>query len=67
VLLLTELALGLISRVAPSLNMMASGAPVRLLAGLVIVSATLGALPLVIGRFLPTTTALAAELSRAFR
>jgi flagellar biosynthesis protein FliR len=67
VLLLTELALGLIARVAPSLNMMTSGAPVRLLAGLAIVSATLGALPLVIGRFLPTTTSLAAELSRAFR
>ena len=34
VLLLVELALGLISRAAPSLNLMVVGAPVRLLAGL---------------------------------
>ncbi len=67
VLLLVELALGLVARVAPSLNMMTAGAPVRVLAGLVIMAATLGALPLVIGRFLPATMSLAAELSRAFR
>ena len=40
VLLLVELALGLLARVAPSLNVMIAGAPVRLAVGLLVVAAT---------------------------
>ncbi len=36
VLLLVELALGLLGRVAPSLNVMTAGAPVRIVAGLLV-------------------------------
>jgi flagellar biosynthesis protein FliR len=67
VLLLVELALGLLPRVAPSLNMMTAGAPVRLLVGLLIVAATLSTLPSVVRRYMPTVTNLSVELSRALR
>jgi flagellar biosynthetic protein FliR len=45
VLLIVELALGLISRVAPQLNLMAMGAPIRLLVGLFILGTTLAIVP----------------------
>jgi flagellar biosynthesis protein FliR len=45
VLLVVELALGLISRVAPQLNLMVAGAPVRLLVGLFVLGATLAVIP----------------------
>lgn len=49
VLLIVELALGLISRAAPSLNLMVVGAPVRLLAGLAALALGIQVIPPVIG------------------
>ncbi len=67
VLLLVELALGLVARVAPSLNVMMSGAPVRLVVGLLVVSATVTVLPAIITRYVPAALELAATTARNFR
>jgi flagellar biosynthetic protein FliR len=67
VLLLVELALALLARVAPSLNVMIAGAPVRLIAGFLVVAATVTALPGLINRYLPTVLDLAGLTARAFR
>jgi flagellar biosynthetic protein FliR len=67
VLLLVELALGLLARVAPSLNVMTAGAPVRIVIGLLVVAATMTALPAIISRYVPTVLELGAATARAFR
>jgi flagellar biosynthetic protein FliR len=67
VLLLVEIALGLLARVAPTLNVMIAGAPIRLAVGLLIVAATVTALPPLIGRYAPIAIELAASTARAFR
>jgi len=67
VLLLVELALGLLARVAPSLNVMIAGAPVRLIVGLLVAAATITALPALITRYVPTALDLGASAARAFR
>jgi flagellar biosynthesis protein FliR len=67
VLLLVEIALGLLARVAPSLNVMTAGAPVRLAVGLLIVAATVTGLPALLGRYVPVALELAANTARAFR
>jgi len=67
VLLVVELALGLIGRVAPSLNVMMSGAPIRLAVGLLVAAATVSILPQVITNYLPATLKLAADTAEAFR
>lgn len=67
VLLLVELALGLVARVAPSLNVLIAGAPVRVIVGLLVISATLAALPALITRYMPDALAQAAALAGAFR
>ncbi|MEO8084653.1 MAG: flagellar biosynthetic protein FliR [Ardenticatenales bacterium] len=67
VLLLVELALGLVARVAPSLNVMIAGAPVRVVAGLLVIALTVSGLPTLITRFLPAVLSLSAETVRAFR
>ena len=67
VLLLVELALGLLARVAPSLNVMIAGAPVRVIVGLLVLAASLVALPALIGRYVPTVFELGAGLAAAFR
>jgi len=67
VLLLVEVALGLLARVAPSLNVMTAGAPVRLAVGLLIVAATITGLPALIGRYVPVALDLAANAAQAFR
>jgi flagellar biosynthetic protein FliR len=67
VLLLVELALALVARVAPSLNVMIAGAPVRLVAGLLVLAASLVALPALVGRSVPTLIDLGAALAGAFR
>jgi flagellar biosynthesis protein FliR len=64
---LVELALALIARVAPSLNVLVAGAPVRVIIGLLAVAATLGALPSLVARYLPDALTFAAEVARAFR
>jgi flagellar biosynthetic protein FliR len=67
VLLLVELALGLTARVAPSLNVIVAGAPVRLVVGLLVVSASLSMLPALFARYLPAALDLGAEMAGAFR
>jgi flagellar biosynthetic protein FliR len=67
VLLLVELALGLLARVAPSLNVMIAGAPVRVILGLLVIAASIGALPGLIGRYVPVTFQAAAGTAEAFR
>jgi len=67
VLLVVELALGLAGRVAPALNLMMSGAPVRLAVGLLVAAATVQAIPTILGRYLPIVLNLAADTARSFR
>jgi flagellar biosynthetic protein FliR len=67
VLVLVEFGLGLLARVAPSLNVIIAGAPVRLVAGLLVLAATLSALPALIGRYVPTVLDLGVSTAGAFR
>jgi flagellar biosynthetic protein FliR len=67
VLLVVELALGLLGRVAPALNVMIAGAPVRLVVGLLLVAATTIVFPSVISQYLPGAFRLAADLAASFR
>lgn len=67
VLLLVELALGLIARVAPSLNVITAGAPIRVIVGLLVMAASISALPSVIGRYVPAVFQVSAATARAFR
>ena len=67
VLLVVELALGLLARVAPSLNVITAGAPVRVVAGLLVIAASLGALPGLMARYMPAAFQAAAGTAGAFR
>jgi flagellar biosynthetic protein FliR len=67
VLLVVELALGLVGRVAPSLNVMMSGAPLRLAIGLLVVAATVSAVPQVVNHYFPRALELAAATAQSFR
>jgi len=67
VLMVVELVLGLMARTMPSLNLMISAAPVRLLIGLVAVMATMQLLPSVVQSLLRPAFELAARLAAAFR
>lgn len=67
VLLVVELALGLASRAAPMLNLMAQGFPIRLLVGLLALAAMLRAVPPIIQRAVPTALELGASVATAFK
>lgn len=67
VLMLVEVMMGLMSRAAPQLNLLVVGAPLRLPVGLLIVAASLAALPALVSRLTPTAFELAAAAARAFR
>jgi flagellar biosynthetic protein FliR len=67
VLVLVELVLGVLARLAPALNVMIAGAPIRLLVGLFVLAAAIGALPSLLARFLPAAFELAAETAGSFR
>ena len=67
VLLVVELAVGLISRAAPSLNLMAIGFPLRLLAGLVALAGTIGVVPSVVAHLVVPALELAGRLAFGFR
>ncbi len=67
VLLLVEVALGLLGRVAPSLNVIVAGAPVRIVAGLIVLGASLVGLPPILSRYMPTLFEQAAGLAAGFR
>jgi flagellar biosynthesis protein FliR len=53
--------------VAPALNVMMSGAPVRLAVGLLVAAATVTAMPAIVTRYVPEVLSLAIETARAFR
>jgi flagellar biosynthetic protein FliR len=67
VLLLVELAVGLVSRSAPSLNFMVVGYPVRLLVGLLVLAVTIGTVPQVIASVVESAIGLGLNLAAAFR
>ena len=67
VLLLVELALGLLARAAPALNMMVIGTPIRLTAGLAALVAGVQVVPGVIANTAPAMYNAAQHLLRAFR
>jgi flagellar biosynthesis protein FliR len=67
VLLVVEIAVGLVSRAAPSLNLMAIGFPVRLIAGLVALAAAVGAVPSVVTRLVLPALEMAGRLAYGFR
>lgn len=67
VLLVVEVSFGLIARVAPALNVMMTGAPLRLAVGLLVAAATVAMLPQVIARYVPAVLDLAAQTAGAFR
>ena len=67
VMLLVEIALALLARVAPSLNVMTAGAPVRVAVGLLVVAATVSVVPLIVTRSLPMVLDAAAAMAGAFR
>jgi flagellar biosynthetic protein FliR len=67
VLLIVEVMMGLMSRAAPSLNLLVVGAPVRLPIGLLVVAASLVALPTLLIRLWPRAMELAAAAAGAFR
>jgi len=62
-----EVALGLLARVAPSLNVIIAGAPVRIIAGLLVLAASLVGLPALIARYVPMAFEAAAGLAAGFR
>lgn len=57
----------MLGRVAPALNVMIAGAPVRLIVGLLIVAATVTVMPSVLSLYLPTVFRMAADLAASFR
>lgn len=67
VLLLVELAVGLVSRSAPSLNFMVVGYPVRLLVGLLVLAVTISTVPQVVASVVDGTIDLGLRLAAAFR
>jgi flagellar biosynthesis protein FliR len=67
VMLVVELAMGLISRAAPMLNLMSVGMPVRLLIGLLVVAAVISVAPSLIARFMPIAMDISLRAARAFR
>jgi len=67
VLLLVELAMGLIARAAPMLNLLIAGMPVRIVVGLLVVSGVVGVAPDVISGFTQSAIEIGFRAARAFR
>lgn len=67
VLLIVELAIGLASRAAPALNLMAIGFPIRLAVGLFALGVTVEVVPGTIARVAPSVFELATRAATAFR
>lgn len=67
VLLLVEVALGLISRTAPALNFFVIGYPVRLVIGLAVLAATIGLVPNVTRSLAERVVETALGMAAAFR
>jgi flagellar biosynthetic protein FliR len=67
VMLVVELATGLVSKAAPALNLMVVGTPVRLIVGLLTVAAVVPQIPGVTARFVNLALEIGRELAQAFR
>ncbi len=67
VLLVVEVAVGLISRTSPSLNFMIIGYPVRLVIGLFVLGALIGTIPAVTNSMLESALMLAMRTAAIFR
>jgi flagellar biosynthetic protein FliR len=67
VLLIVELAVGLISRTVPSLSYIVIGYPIRLLLGMLLLAALIGTIPAVTNSMLDSVLVTAAATARAFR
>ena len=67
VLLIVELAIGLISRAAPSLSFMVIGYPVRIVVGLFLVAALIATVPGVVESMLERALMLGGRTATAFR
>ena len=67
VLLIVELAIGLVSRSAPSLNFMVIGYPVRLVVGLLVLAAVVGTVPQLIATVSDRAVGIGLDLAAAFR
>lgn len=67
VLLLVEVVLGLMTKVAPSLNIMTIGAPLRVPIGLALMAITTATMPALLTHMIPAALQLAGETMRAFR
>jgi flagellar biosynthetic protein FliR len=67
VLVVVELALGLLSRAAPSFNIMAEGFPIRIAVGLLTLAATLPLVPVLVSRSVPAVLELGTRLAETCR
>jgi flagellar biosynthetic protein FliR len=67
VMLVVELATGLVSRTAPAINLMVVGTPIRLIVGLLVVAALVPVVPSVVARVADTVAALGVQAAGAFR
>lgn len=67
VLLIVELAIGLLTRSVPSLNVMVIGFPLRLVAGLLALGAAIAAVPAMVHSSAPRLVDLATRLAQLFR
>jgi flagellar biosynthetic protein FliR len=67
VLLIVELAVGLISRSAPSLSFMVIGYPVRIIVGMLLLAALIGTIPAVTNSMVEAVLMTGANTARAFR
>jgi len=67
VLLIVEVAVGLVSRTSPSLNFLIVGYPLRLVVGLVVLAAVVGTIPAVTNALVESVLMLAARTAAAFR
>jgi len=67
VLLVVELAVGLISRASPALSSMVIGYPLRILVGLSLLAALVGTIPAVTNSLIDSALVTAADTAKAFR
>jgi flagellar biosynthesis protein FliR len=67
VLLLVELAVGLISRSSPALSFMVIGYPIRIIVGIMLLAALIGTIPAVTNSLLGSVLMTGANTARAFR
>lgn len=67
VLLIVEVAIGLIARSAPALNMMVIGYGARLIVGMTVLAAVIATVPGIVSSFFESTLALGVRLAAGFR